>query len=104
MVLYEVNLEVEQDIAPAYAKWLESHMDEMLQLEGFEDALLLQDENHPPDRICWTVHYRVSSRAHLETYFEGEAIRMRADGLNRFGNRFRASRRILQFALPTALT
>jgi hypothetical protein len=41
------------------------------------------------------VHYRLESRAALENYFAQFAERMRRDGLDRFANRFSASRRIL---------
>ena len=43
-MIYEVNLSVDREIAEAYASWLEPHMAQMLEFEGFESATWLARE------------------------------------------------------------
>lgn len=100
MILYEVNLAVDSEMAEAYAAWLGPHIDALLALDGFETAEWLAVDGvlggAPDDgRVRWCVQYRLRDRAALETYFAEHAARMRGDGLERFGGRFEASRRVL---------
>ena len=104
MVVYEVNLEVEAEVADAYAAWLAPHIDEVLAVLGFVSAEWWSvepdggpdGEDRQPDAPArWCVQYRVESRAALQAYFDEHAERLRGDGLARFGGRFRASRRVL---------
>ena len=99
-VIYEVNLKVDRDIAAEYAAWLEPHMDQMLELEGFESATWFEREpgmeGAHGDSVLWTLQYHVGTRADLERYLVEGAARMRGDGLERFNGRFEASRRVLR--------
>ena len=36
MITYEVNLEIEREVAEAYGSWLRAHVDELLAIDGFE--------------------------------------------------------------------
>jgi hypothetical protein len=101
MLIYEVNLDVEPEIATRYRDWLDRHIREMLGIEGFVSAELFlrrpeDDRSDSPSPVGFTVHYRVEDRVALERYFANEAPRMRGEGLRLFGNRFAASRRILE--------
>jgi len=94
--IYEVNLFVRREIEKDYRAWLELHIAEILALPGFVDAKSFdvhQDEAGDEVAIC--VQYRLQSMAALENYFEQHAPRLRADGIARFGDHFRASRRVL---------
>lgn len=93
--IYEVNLELEPAIGEAFSAWLPGHVERMLELPGFIDAVVEmeeRDENAPP---TFCVRYRLESRQTLDDYFEHHAARMRQEGIDRFGGRFRATRRIL---------
>ena len=98
MIVYEVNLDIDRTIADAYRDWLQAHVAEMLALPGFVDARCHEVVDDPPDplrlRLC--VHYRLQDLAALERYLREHAPRMRADGVARFGDGFRASRRVLR--------
>lgn len=94
-VIYEVNLIAEQSIAGEFADWLEGHVREMIALPGFVDAELAREEREAEQPAAFSVRYRLESRAALERYFAEHAERMRGDGLQRFGQQFSASRRIL---------
>lgn len=98
MIVYEVNLTVDRAIADVYADWLEDHVREMLGLPGFESAEWLEDVDDPEEEADprWTIQYRLRSHDDLVRYVEEHAERMRADGLERFGDRFQATRRVLR--------
>jgi antibiotic biosynthesis monooxygenase (ABM) superfamily enzyme len=98
-VVYEVSLDVEAALAAEYRAWLDAHVAQMLALPGFESAQVF-DVIEPVDagRVAWCVHYRLRDPAALEAYLRDDAPRMRAEGVARFGERFRANRRVLQAA------
>lgn len=96
-VEYEVSLEVDADIAEAFATWLDRHVDAMLALPGFTGAEWLAVREPLADGcVGWCVRYRLVDATALATYLDTHAATMRADGRARFGERFRASRRVLQ--------
>lgn len=95
-VVYEVNLDVDSAIAADYRAWLHAHVAQMLALPGFASAQVYAvAEPAEPGRTGWCVHYRLRDAAALEAYLRDHAPRMRAEGAARFGERFRASRRVL---------
>lgn len=96
MVIYEVNLSVDADVAVAFALWLKPHVEAMLRFEGFERARILSMPDESDGTSLMTVWYEVRDGDALESYFKEGAEAMRAEGLARFGGRFRATRRILQ--------
>ena len=97
MVIYEVNVAVDAEVADAYAAWLAPHIDEVLAVPGFVSAewWAVEPDGAARQRAEWCVRYRVESRDALQAYFDEHAERLRGDGLARFGGRFQATRRIL---------
>ncbi|MBX3726080.1 MAG: DUF4286 family protein [Xanthomonadales bacterium] len=97
MIEYEVNLEVDADIAPEFEAWLSGHVDDMLALPGFVSASRWRvlDPRPDPDRCAISVRYALVDQAALERYLRDEAAAMRAEGLARFEGRFEARRRVL---------
>jgi len=97
-VVYEVMLDVESALLPEYLPWLRHHVAQMLALPGFTGAQVHEQHEPAParGRTVFCVHYRLRDRAALDDYLRTHAARMRADGEQRFGGRFRAQRRILQ--------
>lgn len=105
MLIYEVNLTVDGDVANRYSAWLREHIQEMLDLDGFEaaawyvsspDGDTLPDGDDVDDPRQWTVHYQVRDAAVLQRYLETEADRMRGAGGEQFGDHVDIDRRILQ--------
>ncbi len=94
-VIYEVNLHPDPSIETEFDGWLEHHVEEMLGLPGFVGATIHHSENPADQAPLRTVRYRLRDRAALDAYLNEHAARMRADGIEHFGDRFRASRRIL---------
>ena len=95
-MIYEVNLSVDPEVADSYAAWLGPHIEEVLAVPGFVAAEWWDVEADSDGRVRWCVQYRVESREALQAYFDEHAARLRGDGLDRFGGRFEASRRVLR--------
>lgn len=97
MILYEVNLDIDAEIASEYLAWLDAHMREIRALPGFLGAELFDDaERSGAQQRSLCVQYRLGSAADLDAYLRDHAPRLRADGQARFGGRFRATRRVLE--------
>ena len=98
MRVYEVNVEIDAAIRSDYMRWLRAHVDEILALPGFTGAELFEVLDPAPTasthRVC--VQYRLVDDAALEAYLRDHAPRLRADGIARFGERMRATRRVLR--------
>ena len=71
------------------------HIHEILAIPGFQEAELLREVDDG-ERVVWTIRYHLDSRDALEAYLRDHAPRLRADGQARFGNRFTATRRVLE--------
>lgn len=98
MPVYEVNVELDAGIADAYRAWLDAHVREILALPGFSGASVMEVVDPAPAHgsVALCVQYRLRDAAALEAYLRDHAPRLRADGIARFGDGFRAWRRILE--------
>jgi hypothetical protein len=96
-VMYEVNLDLDAAIADDYRAWLQAHIVEILALPGFLAATLSQPTKPaaPPGRVLLCVQYTLQDAGSLEAYLRDHAPRMRSEGMARFGDAFRAQRRVL---------
>lgn len=96
-VMYEVNLDVEADVAIEFRAWLDAHVREILDLEGFLGATLLEvrDPAAAEGRVALCMQYVLRDAVALDAYLRDHAPRMRAEGLARFGGRFTAQRRVM---------
>lgn len=97
MVIYEVSIAVDHEIAQDYRQWLVEHVQELLALPGFVSAEISEVEAPAAEdgREAFCVHYRLASHADLEEYLEKHAAKMRGRAEERFGGRFAAARRVL---------
>ncbi|HEX2083839.1 MAG TPA: DUF4286 family protein [Xanthomonadaceae bacterium] len=96
-IVYEVDLDLEAAVAAEYRAWLDAHVPRLLALPGFVSAEVFEVlEPVAAGRAGLCVQYRLRDAVALETYLREHAPRMRAEGLARFGERVRASRRVLR--------
>lgn len=97
MIVYEVTLTVQRRVERDYRAWLDAHVRAILALPGFVGATVFERDDPPPpaDAFVVCVHYRLTGPAAFADYLREHAPRMRADGLARFGDAFRAERRLL---------
>lgn len=126
MTIYEVNIRILAEAADEYAEWLDDHIRQILKIEGFVSAEWFEVEEDqevraleqavrqavrldesvpvelreaaamPIETRLFTVHYRLRDRQSLEHYLEFHAPAMRRDGVERFGDKFSATRRVMQ--------
>jgi quinol monooxygenase YgiN len=98
MVLYEVSARIDRGIADDVLAWLPGHVQRILALPGFVGAEIFEIVETPPDasQLLICVHYRLRDQAALDAYLREHAARMRAEAGDRFGERMRASRRVLR--------
>lgn len=98
MIAYEVNLFVQRAIEAEFRAWLEDHVREILALPGFTSGQVFERLEPAPaeGEFVLCTHYRLQDEAALAHYLREFAPALRADGLNRFGDRFRAERRVLK--------
>ena len=125
MILYEVNIRVLEEIAEEYEAWLDRHIGEVVTIPGFvsaewfviaedTDAVEIEaairesvrlDESIPVDireavsnpvrTTLYSVHYRLTDEESFERYLRERAPSMRQEGIDRFGSKFSASRRVM---------
>jgi len=93
LILYEVVIIVAPEIRADYLVWLHAHMDKMLTFDGFDAAEVFVNSEDENEITC---HYRLRGIAAMQAYLAGPAREMRADGVNRFGDKMSATRRILR--------
>jgi len=96
VIIYEVTLEVNLSVQTSFLVWLREHILEMEAFDGFGKGIIHEAEDSQEGTFSLVVTYPVRDRSALEHYFQDGAGRMRADGLTRFPDKFRASRRILK--------
>lgn len=95
--VYEVNLDVDGSIEPAYRTWLAAHVAELLALDGFTGAVVcdVREPAPPAGRVHLCVQYHLASAQALDAYLRDHAPRLRAEGVARFGDAVRVTRRVL---------
>ena len=100
MIVYEVNLFVRTAIAAEYRAWLDAHVREIVALPGFEGASVFERREPAPaeGELALCTQYRLRDAAALQLHLREHAPRLRADGIARFGEAFRAERRVLELA------
>lgn len=99
MVIYEVNLSIDNEIFKDYKAWLDAHILEMLKFPGFLNATVLNELREGAEldnQKHLTVQYQLQSEEDLQSYFNEHAAKMRGDGVNRFKGRFSATRRTFE--------
>lgn len=94
--IYEVTLSIDREIVEAFDIWLADHVQEMLELPGFLKADTFELEDDDKERTRRVTHYFLATEEDLEHYLAGPANDMRQSGIDSFGDRFEASRRVLR--------
>jgi hypothetical protein len=103
-LVYEVTLDIDAGEATEFDVWLKEHVREMLALPGFHDARILKPEGPEAGTERRVVQYTLGSRAELDHYIAEHAPRMREDGIKRFGDKMKATRRVFDLDVPAAGT
>ena len=97
-IIYEVTLDVDREIIDEFDEWLTAHVEEMLGLPGFRGAQVYLLDDSGEGRTRRVAHYHLESQSALDQYLADAAPDMRQSGVDRFGDQFTVSRRILQLS------
>lgn len=102
MVIYEVNLTINNEIFTDYYNWLVEHIEIMLQFPGFRKAEISKEKvsENEANSTKIIVHYSLESEQDLENYLKTHAPAMREDGIKKFVPFLQFSI-IPQYSLPT---
>ena len=95
MVIYEVNLTISTKVYSKFINWLDSHIKEMLQFDGFVNYTIYKIDSNNINQKLICIHYKVNSKEHLDNYLSNNAYKMKQEGINLFNDSFTATRRIL---------
>jgi hypothetical protein len=98
MIIYNVTIKVENQIANEWLDWMkQEHIPELMKTGLFTDArlcrLLEQDET---EGITYIAQYFCKDIEAYSSYISDHAERMRDKSFARFGNRFIAFRTLMQ--------
>lgn len=97
MIIYEVNLDIKSEIYDEFLNWLKTHIEEVLQFNGFKKAKIFSEEINSDNTIRkLTICYDLDSRISLQEYFDNHATKMRKLTLDKFGDNVKAFRRIFE--------
>ena len=69
----------------------------MLTFDGFVKYKMYNVSSDDIDNTLLCVHYYVQAMNDLNNYLNNYSENMRTEGLNKFGNKYTVSRRILSF-------
>lgn len=96
MVIYEVNLSINNDIFQEYYEWLLPHIQEVLSFNGFLKSEIGMVENQDDDNLNHLrVSYTIDTYENLRHYLDHHAATMRSEAVKYFGDRFSATRRVI---------
>lgn len=100
MIVHLVELEMDGALHDEYLAWLREHVAKMLALPGFLGAGIMMPFDPPPPEGRWVLwaQYRLRDHAVRQSYLAEHAPRMRDAGHARFGDRVKATRRVLEIA------
>lgn len=98
MYIYNVTINVEDEIHDAWFEWMKNkHIPDMLATGKFLEAkmsrVMVQEEK---GGTTYSIQYGLQDKATLEAYLQEDAERLRSDGTDRFGDKFVAFRTELQ--------
>lgn len=98
MILYNVTLKVDTDVAADWVAWMKArHMPDLMATGLFTDCrlgrLLDQDEQ---DGITYVAQYTCEERQQYEQYIEKHAAEMREQAHLRFPGKFVAFRSLIE--------
>lgn len=98
MIIYNVTVKTEKEIAKDYLKWLkEEHLGDMMSTGLFSDyrlCRLMDDEES--DGVTFVIQFHCDSIENYQSYTEEHAPAMRKKSLDKFSGKFVAFRTVME--------
>lgn len=98
MIIYNVTVKVENDIAEQWVKWMkEEHIPDLLHTKLISDARLCRlIDQEEADSTTYVAQYSCASMNEYNTYIDDYATDMRERAFKAFGNKFIAFRTVME--------
>lgn len=98
MIIYNVTVKVDTEIAPEWVEWMKTvHIPALMATGLFTESklcrLLEQDEL---EGVTYAAQYSCDSIEHYNTYIDKYSQDMRQQSFEKFGNRFIAFRTVME--------
>ena len=105
MYIYNVTINIEDEIKEEWLTWLETHILEVLNTGKFTSAKLTQVlVEEEMGGTTYSVQYTAKTKEAIESYYKEDAEKLRGDGLRKFGNKmvaFRTELKLIKDFYPT---
>lgn len=105
MYIYNVTINIEDDVKNEWLTWLDGHILEVLNTGKFLSAklteVLVEEEM---GGTTFSVQYTAKNKEDIERYYQEDAQRLRNNGMKLFGNKmvaFRTELRLIKEYYPT---
>lgn len=99
MIIYNVTVKVDVDIADNWATWMkEEHIPDLLQTGKIQDARLcrLIDDQPGEDAVTYVAQYSCATMNDYNAYIDEYATEMRERAFKAWGNKFVAFRTVME--------
>jgi hypothetical protein len=98
MLLYNVTLIIEEDIAAEWLKWMTKiHIPEVMETGKFVSNRLLKVLDSPNEGITYCAQYVAETREEYDDYQKNHAPALQAELQKKFENKFVAFRTLMEF-------
>ncbi|HYF32227.1 MAG TPA: DUF4286 family protein [Chitinophagaceae bacterium] len=97
MIIYNVTIQVDEAIAPAWLSWLqEEHIPDVMGTGCFVKHQLVKILSDEPGSTTYAVQYYANDRRQVDRYLNEYAGTMRKKGMDKWGDRFIAFRTLME--------
>lgn len=105
MYIYNVTINIDDDVKDEWLTWMETHILDVLNTGKFVAAKLTQVlVEEEMGGTTYSVQYSAKTKEDLQNYYKEDAKRLRGDGLRKFGDKmiaFRTELRLIKEFYPT---
>lgn len=99
MVLYNVTVNIDEDVEQDWVEWMKStHIPMIMETEYFKEYRMMKMLSESPDETgkTYAVQYIAESLDQLETYLQKEAPKLQKQSIIRYGTKMAAFRTVLE--------
>lgn len=97
MIIYNVTANIDESIHEEWLTWIKNHIPQVLATGKFIEAkltkVLVEEEM---GGLTYSVQYKAKSRADLDNYYQQDAVRLKSEGMSKFGDKMLAFRTELE--------
>ncbi|MGC6285693.1 MAG: DUF4286 family protein [Polaribacter sp.] len=105
MFIYNVTINIDDEVKDEWLTWMESHILDVLNTGKFVAAklteVLIEEEM---GGTTYSVQYSAKTKEDIQNYYKEDAQRLRVDGMRKFGDKmvaFRTELRLIKEFYPT---